>query len=74
MLPIGHPLMPPAGLKQGCRPAGCDYPSSMNPLEHDERECAENATAAISHPDVDEAAGDEGIDDAQPDDTGAAPA
>lgn len=46
----------------------------MNPLDHDERESDENATAAISHPDVDEAAGDEGIDDAQPDDSEAASA
>jgi hypothetical protein len=39
----------------------------MNPSDHDERELADSDTDHIGHGVVDEAAGDEGIDDPQAD-------
>jgi hypothetical protein len=41
----------------------------MNSNDHDEQEFADNDTDHIGHGVVDEAAGDEGIDDPQADET-----
>lgn len=41
----------------------------MDSSEHDKREINDSEKLVIEHSDVDETAGDEGIDDAQPDDT-----
>ncbi len=41
----------------------------MNPSDHDGQDIAESATDHMVHGLVDEAAGDEGIDDSQADDT-----
>lgn len=47
------------------------YPAPMNPSDYDQQKVVADDDRLIRiHPHVDDTAGDEGIDDQQPDDTG----